>query len=266
MNYGLLHSIQSLGAVDGPGLRSVVILQGCPLRCKFCHSIDTTLSDRGEKISSVDLFHRVMRNKPYWQKYPRRSEKKYGNDPEIVGGVTITGGDPLSQPAFLLELLVMLNEARVHTVVETSLFTSPQVIDMLIDHVDLWMVSLKYMDDQKHVEITGRSNRAILENLKYLDQKLNEKGKKESLRIRYVVVPGLTDDIPNANEMARYLSNFRSLESIELLPYVTMGKYKWLQLYGNYELEGIPEASEEHLKSVAEPLRSANLPIFNHNF
>lgn len=265
MKQGVLHSIQTLGAVDGPGLRTVVVLQGCPLQCSFCHSIDTTLADRGEHIDTDELVSRIMRNKPYWQRYIRRNETRVIPEPELHGGVTITGGDPLAQPVFLEDLLSELKKLDVHTVVETSLYTSEHVLEMLIDKVDLWMISIKHMDEGKHLEISGKPNKSIHTNLRWLDEKLTEMGRKESIRIRYVVVPGLTDGEEDIKALGRFVSRIRNLESIELLPYVTLGRYKWIELFGSYKLDSTEPATQEDIDRVAMVLREFKLPIMKHN-
>ncbi len=260
---GSLHSIQTLGAVDGPGLRTVVILQGCPMRCKFCHSVDTTLTDRGQEITVDDLVHRVLKNRAYWKKYIPHKMKEDIDDPRIIGGVTITGGDPVAQPLFTTEILKEFKKEKVHVVLETSLFTTTNVIDMFLDHVDLWMISIKHMDEQVHEELTGRPSKQIFENLRYLDDALVARGKKRSIRIRYVVIPGMTDDERSITSLKNFVSRIKSLEYLELLPYVTLGRFKWIELFGSYPLEGVPDASEIDMQKVYEMFEDSNLPILN---
>lgn len=257
---GNLHSIQTLGAVDGPGLRTVVILQGCPLKCKFCHSVDTTLMDRGEEIEAEELVQQVIRNRPYWRKYlPHKADREV-LDPRVIGGVTITGGDPVAQPAFAAELLKRFKEEHVHTVLETSLFTSRSVIDMFIDNVDLWMISLKHMDAGVHEDLVGRPMNTIHENLSYLDGRLAEMNKKKSIRIRYVVIPEITNSPTAVQMLGTFVRKIESLECIELLPYVTMGRYKWIELFGAYPLEGVPEATSEDVGKVEKVMKDLGVP------
>ena len=258
---GLLHSIQSFGALDGPGLRTVVVLQGCQFKCKFCHSIDTTLTDRGEEISAEELIKRILKNKEYWKKYTNNQSTDGSvkidpiTDPTIRGGVTITGGDPAVQPEFTKQLLIGLKEAGVHIAVESPLLLSQAVIDAWLPYVDLWMISLKHMDNDKMIELTGKGNERIFENIKYLDQKLT--GTTGKIRFRYVVMPGLYDDEVHIKQIGRFVNNVRNLEKLELLKYTSMGKFKWLELFGKYELEEIPDATNDDIKRVEGYLEKA---------
>lgn len=263
---GNLHSIQSLGGLDGPGLRTVVVLQGCQFRCKFCHSIDTTLTDRGEELTVEQLVQRILKNKPYWTKY-NSNQSQDGtvavqtiNDPNLMGGVTITGGDPAAQPQFTQQLLMGLKQHGIHTAVESPLLLSQAVIDMWLPYVDLWMVSLKHMDEEKMMELTGQGNKRIFENLKYLDQQLTAQklsGLSSRVRFRYVVIPGLHDDEVHIKQISRYVNNFKNLEKLEFLKYTSMGSYKWKELFGNYSLEDYPDATEEDVNRVEGYARTA---------
>lgn len=256
---GQLHSVQSLGALDGPGLRTVVILQGCGFKCKFCHSIDTTLTDRGEKITVDELTTKILSNKPYWSRYLSTEAvdgiaPHLNLDPEKVGGVTITGGDPAVQPEFVKNLLIALKNHSVHTAVESPLLVSQTVIDSWMPYVDLWMISLKHMDNATHKEICGRENEVIHNNIKYLDESLSTKsladGSKGKIRIRYVLMPGLHDDMIHLNQMGKYVQNIKNLEVFEFLPYTSMGRFKWIDLYGSYELDHIKDATKEDVEAA----------------
>lgn len=262
--HGMLHSIQSLGALDGPGLRTVVILQGCGFKCKFCHSVDTTLTDRGEEITAKALTDRILKNRPYWSKYSR-IKREDRNDPAVVGGVTITGGDPAVQPEFTLALLKALKAQDVHTAVESPLHISQKIIDMWFPYVDLWMVSLKHMDNEIHQELVGRPNTLIFKNLQYLDGKISEErlaGRPVGeIRIRYVVIPDMYDTEIHMKQMGKFVSNIRNLEMFELLPYVDMGAFKWVELFGHYELDGTPNATKEDLERVVGYLEEFKLPV-----
>lgn len=278
---GRIHSIQTLGAVDGPGLRTVVALQGCPMRCKFCHSVDTTLMKGGTSITPEELVKKIVKNRPYWKKYHNRKEKIDEDSPEVLGGVTITGGDPVAQPIFTIELLKLFKKECVHTVLETSLFTSKSVIDMFFENVDLWMISIKHIDSGVHKELTERDNKSIFENLKYLDEKITKynnklakrelpeciENKKKEIRIRYVIIPGITDTPSSIDLLTSFVSKISNLENLELLPYVTMGRYKWIELFGKYPLEGIPEANSEDMQKAIKRIKSINkdLPLLKIN-
>lgn len=254
---GRLHSIQTMGALDGPGLRTVIILQGCPLKCQFCHSIDTTMPKNVTEIEAKDLVEKVMRNSQYWSKYG--TEKDTG---EIRGGVTITGGDPLLQSDFTLELVKLFKEQNVHVVVESSFYMSPTVIDELLPYVDLWMVSLKHLDNMKHKKITGKPNKLILDNLKSLDEEISKNENINSkIRIRFVVVPNLTDDEPHAKQLGELCSQIKNIDSLELLPYVSMGRYKWIEIFGKYSLEDTPDASHDDLVRIKEYIGNVEYPV-----
>lgn len=251
---GRIHSIQSLGALDGPGLRTVIFMQGCPLQCIFCHSVDTTPYSAGEEIGVDELLKKIIKNKPYWKNYGKSSN-------HISGGVTITGGDPTAQPVFLEDLLRELKNEGIHVAIDTSLFTSKEVLNMLLPYVDLWMVSIKSMDEEEHLKLTGRPNTPILENLRYLDKQISEKNLESKVRIRYVVIPTVTDEENHAKLMGKMISKLENLESVELLPYVTMGRFKWIELFGKYQLEGIPEATKEDMDVYKGYLSEYNLEI-----
>jgi pyruvate formate lyase activating enzyme len=255
---GQLHSIQTLGTLDGPGLRTVVFLQGCPLQCKFCHSVDTTPYSGGTNITPEQLFERVMKNEPYW-----RTLSYYNDETDsVVGGVTITGGEPTAQPLFLLEFLKLLKSENVHIALDTSLFTSKKTLDSLLPYVDLWMISLKHMDSIKHQELVGKPNEQIIENLIYLDKLIEETDDIESkIRIRFVLIPGVTDESNHLRQLGSFTSRIKNLEVFELLPYVTLGKFKWIELFGKYPLEGVPEAGDVDIQRFLDIISVNNLEV-----
>jgi len=254
---GNLHSIQTLGALDGPGLRTVVSLQGCQFHCKFCHSIDTTFTDRGEVISVEELLERILKNKQYWIKYLSNQSHDGGLselnklDKKIIGGVTITGGDPSVQPEFTKQLMIGLKNKNIHVAVESPLLVDKKIIDMWLPYVDLWMISLKHMDNKKQIELTGKSNIKIHENIKYLDGLLSKQIVKQAkIRIRYVVMPGLYDDEVHIKQLARFIKNIKNLEIFEPLKYTSLGAYKWKELFGKYELEDIRDATDKDIERI----------------
>jgi pyruvate formate lyase activating enzyme len=235
---GLIHSIQSLAAVDGPGLRTVIVMQGCMLRCKFCHSIDTTLTDRGTVYSVDELIENIIKYSHYWG----NDYSRYSNNP--TGGVTITGGDPLMQPQFLKELLKELNKRNIHTVIETSLFSNIELIRSISSLVDLWIISIKHTDRTEHIKLTGKDNLQIIENINYLDTLISHSKLKSKIRIRFVVIPKLTDSKKIMHDLIKLLKTINNLEFFEPLPYVKLGIYKWESLFGKYSLSNISEASK----------------------
>lgn len=238
---GYIHSIESMGTLDGPGIRTVIFFQGCPLKCKFCHNIDTNAPKQGQEYTPEELLKKVLKNKEYWSKN---------------GGITISGGEPLLQPEFLLEFVKLLKENNVHVAIDTCLETSKEVIDSLVAHVDLWMVSLKELDDKKHIELTNSKNVNILDNIEHIDSK-----RKAKIRIRFLVIPTLTDYDQLITGIGKYVSGLKNLESLELLAYGTHGKDKWYEFFNEYHLEDIREATREDLEKVKQKLNDFNLEI-----
>ncbi len=237
---GYIHSIESMGTLDGPGMRTVVFFQGCPLRCKFCHNIDTNFPQKGEEHTVEELVEKVMKNQEYWNG---------------TGGVTVSGGEPVFQPEFLLNFLKILKEKGVNIAVDTCIKTSQEIIDSLLPYVDLWMISLKELDSQKHFELTNSHNTDILENIKYIDKK----GGK--IRIRFLVIPTVTDNFDLIEGIGNFVNQLENLESLELLAYGTHGKEKWYEIFKTYHLEGIRDANEDDLVKVKKQLEKFNLNV-----
>ena len=246
-----IHSIESLGTLDGPGLRSVVFFQGCPLRCKFCHNIDCTLHSGGEQYTVKRLFAHVITNQPYWGRY----SSSHDYDPNCVtGGVTLSGGDPTFQPEFLIRFCKELAQKDVHTAIDTALLTTHKTIDKLLPYANLWMVSVKHMDSAKHKSITGVDNHVIFDNIRYLDTKITEEGLSSKIRIRFVVIPGLTNSKAHLRKFGKFIKEIKNLDVLELLPYGSHGKYKWIEIFGKYELEDVPDAEDEDVQKAKRTL------------
>ena len=233
--FGNIHSIESLGTLDGPGVRTVVFMQGCPLKCQFCHNSDCIPMSDKNRMTSDQLVAQLLRNRHYWN-----------SDTNPNGGVTFSGGEPMLQATFIKECALALESEKVHIVVDTSLFTSRESINVLLPYVDLWMVSLKHLDAKVHKELTGVPNEAILENLKDLDLILTG----DKLRIRYLVIPTITDSIEYQDRLAEYIKGLKHLESLEILPYGDHGKYKWIERTGEYLFAHIPVATSEQIATI----------------
>lgn len=245
---GKVHSINSFGTLDGPGLRTVVFLQGCPNRCQFCHNVDVAVIKGGTIYSVEKLVNEVMKNKGYWEKYSKENNT-------VEGGVTFTGGEPLYQSNFLLETAKVLKEKGVHVVVDSSAFADFVEIEKLSPYVDMWMISVKHMDNEKHKELVGNPNEGILENIKKLDEIYSKQGLSKKIRIRFVIIPGITDSEEHLKQLGEYVRDLKTLEVMELLPYSTIGKSKWYELFGQYHLEGIRDGNNEDAKRVADILK-----------
>ena len=233
---GRIHSFESFGTVDGPGIRFVVFMQGCPLKCKYCHNRDTWNVDKGMLVDVDEVVKKVLREKTFID--------------SSNGGVTVSGGEPLLQAPFLTELFKKLKELNIHTCIDTagSLPVS-QEIKELIKYTDLVLLDIKHIDDEKAKDLTSMSNKNNLDFAKYL----NNIGKP--MWIRQVLVPGYTDDKYDLQRLKAFIDTLTNVEKVELLPYHELGKYKWEELGVEYPLEGIKSPSEEDIqvaKSILE--------------
>lgn len=236
---GYVHSFESFGLVDGPGVRSVIFLQGCRMRCKYCHNPETWRMDAGEIWSASDLWKKASRYRNYW-----------GKD----GGITVSGGEPLLQMEFVTELFDLAKSQKVHTTLDTSgnpFSKDPEWLEgfnRLMERTDLFMLDIKEMEQNKHKELTGWTNENILDMAAYL----SEHGKE--MWIRHVLVPGLTDDEGGLKELRRFIDSLATVSRVEILPYHTLGTFKWEKLNIPYPLEGILVPTEEEVRRAEELL------------
>lgn len=233
---GRIHSLESFGTVDGPGIRFVAFFQGCPMRCAFCHNPDTWDPDGPVQYewTPQQLIEEVKRYKNFIR----------------TGGVTCTGGEPLMQPDFLIEFLRLCKEAGFHTALDTSGIIFTDKAREALQYVDLVLLDVKTIDDALHKSYTGleRTN-----NQSFLDY-LQETGKPTW--IRHVVVPGYTDDDARLTALAKYVANYSVVEKVEILPYHTLGKYKYEKLGIPYRLADVPDLSSERKQNALEIFRS----------
>ena len=236
---GYVHSLESFGSVDGPGVRFVVFLQGCALRCKYCHNPETWAAEGGEEWTAEKLFQRVYRYRNYWGK---------------KGGITVSGGEPLLQLDFMTELFRLAKENGVGTVLDTAgqPFTRTEPffskLSSLMENTDLVMLDLKHIDPEKHRALTGHTNENILDFARYL----NEIGKP--MWIRHVLVPGVTDDDENLRGIRAFLDTLSNVKKVEVLPYHTLGIYKWETLGIPYTLKDVEPPTAESVKRAEEIL------------
>ena len=229
--YAKVHSIESLGTVDGPGIRYVIFLQGCHLRCKYCHNRDTWDIKGGSYKSLDEIFDQIKRYKPYF---------KSSN-----GGVTVTGGEPLLQVKFLIELFRNLKKAGIHTCIDTSgMVNLTEDVKKLLKLTDLVLLDIKHINSEKCKELTGHDNKKELEFARYLSQN------GIPMWIRQVIVPGITDDEKDITDLKEFVKKLKTVEKVEFLPYHTVGKYKWKELGEKYQLEEIRNADQEDIKRV----------------
>ena len=227
-NFGKVHSIETFGTVDGPGIRFVVFMQGCPLKCLYCHNRDTWEVNAGNETNVDDLVSEIKRYLPYI-----RSSN---------GGVTVSGGEPLLQATFVTALFKKLKELNIHTCLDTagSLPISSD-IENLLACTDLVLLDIKHINDDKAKTLTGLSNKNNLAFARYLSEH------SIPVWIRQVLVPGYTDDENDLRELKEFISTLSNVEKIELLPYHDLGKFKWEKLGFKYPLEGVRTANNEDL-------------------
>ncbi len=224
--YAKVHSVESFGTVDGPGIRFVLFLQGCHLQCKYCHNRDTWDMNGGEYKSVDEIIEKINRYKNYMI--------------PSGGGVTVTGGEPLLQYNFVLELFKRLKEEGISTCVDTSgMVGLTDVIKEVLKYTDLVLLDIKHIDEEKCKELVGVSNKRELEFAKYLSDN------NIKMWIRQVLVPGYTDDEKDLLKLKDFLSTLKTIEKVQILPYHSMGKFKWKNLGLEYPLEGVRDANQQ---------------------
>ena len=238
---GLVHSLESFGSVDGPGVRYVIFLQGCRMRCQFCHNPDTW--DAGDPsavaYTAGELLEKVERCRGYWGKR---------------GGITVSGGEPLLQIDFLTELFTQAKQRGIHTCIDTAgnPFTRAEPFfskfQRLMEVTDLLLVDIKEMDPRRHRQLTGVPNDNILDMLRCLD------GIRKPIWIRHVLVPQRTAFEEDLLAMRRFLDTLHNVERVEVLPYHTMGVFKWEKLGIPYPLAGIAPPTPEQIARAREIL------------
>lgn len=222
---GRIHSFESMGAVDGPGLRYIVFMQGCHLKCKYCQNRDTWNINEGEEYSVDEVVDKIMKVKNYIM-------------PD--GGVTISGGEPLLQVDFLIELFKRLKEKGIHTCIDTSgNLPITEKIKELISLTDLFLLDIKCINDEKCKDLTGKSNKDELKFAKYL----SDNGK--SIWIRQVLVPTLTDDEKDLKDLSLFIKSLKTVEKVEILKYHDLGRFKWEKLKLKYPLDKYRTANQE---------------------
>lgn len=230
---GRIHSFESFGTVDGPGVRYVIFMQGCPLRCKYCHNRDTREYSIGKKYTVEEVIERIKRTIPYM-----------GAD----GGVTVTGGEPLMQIDFIIELFKELKKLKIHTALDTSGFWTIEKLKDLLDYTDLVLLDLKHMDETEHVKLTGVSNEKIKLFAKHLSNK------EIPVWIRHVLVPTINDQQEYLEQLRDFIATLNNVQKVEVLGYHTMGVHKWQYCEEDYPLKDVPAATSEDVKRAEEIL------------
>ena len=237
---GNIHSTESFGSVDGPGVRFLIFLQGCALRCRYCHNADTWSLSGGVQMSAGELLDKAERYRPYW-----------GAD----GGITVSGGEPLLQIEFLIELFKEAKRRGINTCIDTAgqPFTRKEPFFSrfceLLELTDLFIVDIKHIDSKDHRRLTGRGNENILDMLRFLSER------KKPVWIRHVLVTGITDDDALLKRTREFIETLKNVERIEVLPYHSMGAYKWKELGIPYTLEDIAPPDSGRVRNAEMILR-----------
>ncbi len=235
---GYIHSFESFGTKDGPGIRFVLFLQGCPLRCLYCHNVDTwDLKNKKYMLTAEETMHEISKVRGFIKS----------------GGITVSGGEPLLQPEFILELFKLCRKEKIHTAVDTSGYLLNDRIKEVLELTDLVLLDIKHIDPDKYQALTSVELKPTLEFMEYLS-KINK-----PVWLRYVLVPGYTDNEKDLKAWAKYVSNFKNIERVDILPFHQMASYKWEGLGRSYELKDTPAPSKEEIKKAEEIFRSFGL-------
>ncbi len=243
MNLGNIHAIETFGLVDGPGVRYVIFMQGCRMRCKYCHNPETwAMTDQAGEVglqTPNEAFSKAYRYHNYWKDN---------------GGLTISGGEPLLQMDFVTEVFALTKDKGVHTTLDTSGQPYSEDPDWqerflrLMDVTDLVMLDIKEMDDDRHIQLTGHTNKGILK----MADHLSDMGKE--MWIRHVLVPGITDDEDSLRSLRAKLDGWSNVSRVEILPYHTLGTFKWDTLGIQYPLDGVRVPTKEEIRRAEDIL------------
>lgn len=230
-----VHSVETFGTVDGPGIRFVLFLQGCPLRCKYCHNRDTWDSSLGTKRTLEDILSEIKRYTSYFN--------------TSHGGVTVSGGEPLLQAQFVTELFKELRKLNIHTAIDTagSLPLNDDIKELL-KYTDLVLLDIKHINEEKAKELTSLSNKNNLNFARYLNEN------NIPVWIRQVLVPGYTDSEEDLKELKKFIDSLSNVRRVELLPYHKLGEFKWKDCNEAYPLQDVEPPTKEQIKRAKEIL------------
>ncbi|MCP1101531.1 pyruvate formate lyase activating enzyme [Aequitasia blattaphilus] len=244
MAKGYVHSLESFGSVDGPGVRYVIFTAGCPMRCQFCHNPDTWDIQGGTPYEAKELIQKALRYRSYWGK---------------EGGITVSGGEPLIQIDFLIELFTLAKEEGIHTTLDTSgnPFTRQNPFFMkfqrLLEVTDLILLDIKQINEEKHIELTRQKNSNILDMAQYLSEI------RQPVWIRHVLVPGLTDNDRDLKALNSFIQTLKNVEKVEVLPYHNLGEYKWKELGLDYPLKGVEPPEKDRVDNANRILHTGKV-------
>ncbi len=238
-NIGYIHSLESFGSADGPGVRYLIFFSGCNMRCRFCHNPDTWKCFSGEQMTADEILAKAVRYKSYWGKN---------------GGITVSGGEPLLQIDFLIELFKKAKQQGINTCLDTSgepfSMNEPfySKFKEMCSVTDLFLLDIKHINEEKHIWLTGKSGKNILQ----MATELSNLGKK--MWIRNVLLPTVNDSKEDLTRLAEFIKTLKTVEKVEVLPYHTFGVFKWENLELEYSLKDIKPPTEKQINSAQEIL------------
>ena len=236
---GYIHQLESFGSVDGPGVRFIIFFSGCPLRCKYCHYPDTWDMAKGKLYTADELLNEALSCKAYWG---------------AKGGITVSGGEPLMQLDFLLELFTKAKEKGVNTCIDTAggPFTKEgdwfEKFKKLMEVTDILLMDIKHIDEEEHIKLTGRTGKNIIEMFRYLDEI------KKPIWIRHVLVPGITDNDEYLLRTRDFIRTLSNVQRVEILPYHGLGAMKYKDLGIDYVLKDTESPSAERVANAKKIL------------
>jgi len=239
---GFVHSVETASAVDGPGMRFVLFLSGCQFRCLYCHNPDTIKKRNGRMMTADQVIEKIA---------------EYASFLRFAGGLTISGGEPLIQADFVKEIFFLAkHDYHLHTALDTQGFLAGQLEDEWFDDIDLVLLDIKHIDPDKHLALTSKPLQPTLD----FARRLSAMGKK--MWIRYVLVPGYTDDFDDVEKLADFVSTLNGIDRVEVLPFHKMGEKKWDELGYTYLLKDVQPPSPALLKRVIDQFKERGLTAF----
>lgn len=235
-----INSFESFGTKDGPGIRFVLFLQGCPLRCLYCHNVDSwEMENKNYVYTPEEVLNEFNKIKSF-----------------VSGGITISGGEPLMQAAFVLELFKLCRKEGIHTALDTSGYIFNDTVKEVLEYTDLVLLDIKHINKEKYRVLTSVNLTPTLNFIKYLEEI------KKPVWLRYVLVPGYSNDEDDLNEWAKFVSQFSIIRRVDILPFHQMAIYKWKNTEREYKLENTPIPTKEEIKQAEDIFSSYNLPLY----
>ncbi len=241
MKTGFIHSFESFGTKDGPGIRFILFVQGCPMRCLYCHNCDTwKIEDANREMTSQEVFDQIYKVRGFIKS----------------GGVTASGGDPLTQPTFVKEIFQLCREHNIHTALDTTGYIFNSKTKDVLEYTDLVLLDIKHIDPIKYKILTAVDISPTLKFAEYLHE-INK-----PVWLRYVLVPDYSDDEQDLHDWAKYCSKFTNVERVDILPFHQMGANKWEEMQREYQLKDVRTPTKEEVKNAEEIFKSYGLPVF----